>query len=180
MKSRARKIWTAMTAVIAFSLSTAFAADTSIASFDLVSNVPTVFSVTAVGQPGDLDLTPNVTVNNRLIGLLKFKYNVNVASITIASSTLSGGPEAVSGAVYNFQGGFKVAVGAPCSSVDPTYNTPFVLTNAGTDVKSAGSATLATGVEESCAVTASWRGTNVALPLAGTYKMSVRITMISI
>ncbi len=156
----------------------AFAADTAIASFDLVSNVPTIFSVTAVGQPGDLDLSPNVIVNNRLIGLLHFKYNANIASLTISSSTPSGGPEGASGA-YNFQGGFKVAVAAPCVSVDPAFNTPFTLTNIGTDIKSVASTALVSGVEENCSVTASFKGTNVALPLAGVYTLSVKVTMIS-
>lgn len=179
MNSKVKKFWTAVMGVIALSMPSAFAADTVIASLDLVSNVPAVFSVVAVGQPGDLDLSPNVVVNNRLLGQLNFKFNENVASLTISSSTLSGGPEAVSGAAYVFQTGFKVAISAPCSAVDPAYNTPFILTNAGTDIKSIGSAALVNGIEESCGLTASYKGTSNSLPLAGVYKMSIKVTMIS-
>ncbi len=157
------------------------AADIAIASFNLSGTVPAIFSITTLGLPGDLDLTPNVTVNNRRIGLLHFKYNINVASITISSDTASGGPEATSGAVYNFQGGgFQVSVDNACASVDPAYNTPFTLTNAGTDIKSPLSAALVnSGIEEDCEVFGSWQGTNAALPLAGVYKLAVTITMTS-
>jgi hypothetical protein len=166
--------------IIFLFIPSAFGADTSIAEVEITSNVPVVFSVTARGQPGDLDLSPNVIVNNRLIGLLHFKYNVNVASLTISSSTASGGPVATSGAVYNFQGGFKVSIPAPCASVDPSFNTPFILSNAGTDVKSIGSTALTAGIEEDCSVAASWKGTNVGLPLAGVYKLSILVTFTSI
>jgi hypothetical protein len=159
-----------------------FAADTAIATFNVSGTVPTFFSVTARGMPGDLDLTPNVTVNNRRLGLLHFKYNMSMASLTISSSTASGGPEALSGAVYNFQGsGFGVSVDAACTSVDATYNTPFTLSNAGTDIKSALAAALVTnGIEEDCEVYGSWQGTNASLPLAGVYAMSVLVTMVSL
>ena len=154
------------------------AADTSIASFNISGTVPTYFSVTTRGMASDLDLTPNVTVNNRRIGLMHFKYNANVASLTISSSTASGAPEGASGA-YNFQGGFKVSVGAGCTSVDVAYNTPFVLTGVGTDIKSVASTALANGVEEDCDLLASWRGTNQSLPLAGVYSLNINVTMIS-
>jgi hypothetical protein len=158
---------------------TAFAADTAIASFNVSGTVPTFFSVTTRGLPGDLDLTPNVTVNNRRIGLLHFKYNANVASLTVSSSTPSGGPEGISGA-YSFQGGgFKVSIAAGCTTVDAAYNTPFILTAAGTDVKSIASTTLATGIEEDCDLNATWRGTNQALPLAGVYSLNINVTMVS-
>lgn len=158
-----------------------YAADTAIAYFNISGTVPTVFSVTTRGVPGDLDLTPNVTVSRRRIGLMHLKYNVNVASLTISSDTASGGPESTSGAVYNFQGaGFQVEFDAACASVDPAYNSPFTLTNVGTDVKSPLAANLVTtGIEEDCEVLASWQGTAAAIPLAGVYKLSVTITMIS-
>ncbi len=158
--------------------SSVLAADTTITSLNLSGTVPTYFSVTPRGMAGDLDLTPNVTVNNRRIGLLHFKYNANVASITVGSSTPSGGPEGPSG-TYNFQGGFKVSIGAGCFSVDPAFTTPFVLTAGGTDVKSAGSTALVAGVEEDCDVLASWRGSNVAIPLAGVYSLNINVTMVS-
>lgn len=52
--------------------------------------VPTYFSATLRGQPGDLDLTPRVTVSNRTIALIHFKFNENVQSLVISSSTASG------------------------------------------------------------------------------------------
>lgn len=160
---------------------TSFAADTAIAYFNISGTVPTFFSVSARGLPGDLDLTPNVTVNNRRIGLLHFKYNVSIASLTISSDTASGGPETSGGAVYNFQGGgFGVSFDPACTTVDPTYNTPFTLTNAGIDVKSALAAALTTtGIEEDCEVYASWQGTSAKLPLAGVYSLSITVTMVS-
>jgi hypothetical protein len=168
-----------LVAIIIFSTTpTAFAADTSIAGFNISANVPQFFSATTRGVPGDIDLSPNVVVNNRRIGLVHLKYNINVASLTISSNTASGAPQA-GGVAYSFQGGFKVAIAAGCASVDPTYNTPFVLTAAGTDVKSALSAALVTGIEEDCDITASWVGTSSKLPLAGIYSMTVNVTMTS-
>jgi hypothetical protein len=156
----------------------AYAADTAIAAFNVSGTVPTFFSVTVRGLPGDLDLTPKVTVNNRRIGLLHFKYNANIASLNVSSSTASGGPEGPSGS-YDFQGGFKVAIAAGCATVDAAYNSAFVLTAGGTDVKSAASSALTTGVEEDCDLSASWKGTNQALPLAGVYTLNINVTMVS-
>ena len=51
--------------------------DTSIALLNLSGSVPEVFSVTARGLPGDLDLTPNVVVVNRLIGILHLLDSLN-------------------------------------------------------------------------------------------------------
>lgn len=159
---------------------TANAADTAIATLNISGNVPTVFSVTARGIPGDLDLTPSVSVSNRLLGLLHMKYNVDMASLTIKSSTANGVP-ANGGTDYGFgAGGFKVAVTAGCASVDATYNTAFTLTAAGTDIKSAAAAALTAGVEEDCSLTASWDGTTSTLPLAGKYSMVITVTMVSI
>ena len=88
-------------------------ADTSTASFNISGTVPSYFSVSTRGIASDLDFSPNVIVNNRRIGLMHFKYNMNVASLTIASSTASGQPEGTTG-TYSFQGGFKVAIAAGC------------------------------------------------------------------
>lgn len=157
---------------------TVFAADTAVATFNISGTVPTFFSVSARGLPGDLDLTPKVIVNNRRIGLMHFKYNANIATLTIASSTASGGPEGPSG-TYDFQGGFQVSIGAGCSTVDAAFNAPFLLTAAGTDVKSPLAAALVAGIEEDCEVFASWRGTNQSLPLAGVYALNITVTMVS-
>jgi hypothetical protein len=158
------------------------AADEAIAYFNISGTVPAIFSVTSRGVPGDLDLSPNVTVNNRRIGLLHFKYNIDVATLLISSNTLSGGPETSSGAVYNFQGsGFQISFDGTCATVDPSYYTPFTLTNAGVDVRSAAAGALVlSGVEEDCEVFASWQGTIATLPLAGVYSLSVTVTMTSI
>ncbi|MGZ3746019.1 MAG: hypothetical protein ACXWRE_01710 [Pseudobdellovibrionaceae bacterium] len=179
MKFIEQKLLSLILAFIFLLRPTAFAADTTIASFNVSGTVPTFFSATARGLPGDLDLTPNVVVNNRRLGLIHFKYNANVASLTISSNTPSGGPEGTGGA-YDFQGGgFKISVAAGCATVDPAYNAPFVLTAAGTDVKSVASTALVTGVEEDCDLFASWRGTNRSLPLAGVYSLNISVTMIS-
>lgn len=154
-------------------------ADTAVALINVSANVPTIFSVTARGLPGDLDLTPNVIVNRRTLGLFHFKYNSDVVSLTISSDTLSGGPEA-SGVPYSFQGGgFKVSIETGCQSVDASYNLPFTLSNTGTDIKSALSAALITGIEEDCALMASWTGTSQTLPKAGKYSMGITLTMVS-
>lgn len=167
-------------ALLILSTSPLRAADTSIAIFRISGSVPTFFSVTARGMPGDLDLTPNVQVRDRLIGLMHFKYNANIATLTIASNTTSGFPEDSGGGAYSFgAGSFKVAVGAGCQSVDTTYNTPFALTNAGTDIKSVFSTALTQGLEEDCELRASWDGTTAAFPLAGIYSLSITVTMVS-
>ncbi len=157
-------------------------ADTAIAIFDLSGTVPAIFTASVRGLPGDLDLSPNVTVNNRRLGLLHLKYNINVASLIVASSTASGGPESTTGAVYTFQGsGFQVSVNPACVSVAPAYHSPFTLTNAGIDIHSALSGNLVlSGIEEDCEVMASWQGTSQALPLAGVYKLGITVTMTSL
>lgn len=181
LRAKLRHIFRFVAAVIMMFPAGSFGADTSIAVIELSGTVPTVFSVTTRGLPGDLDLTPKVVVDKRRIGLLHFKYNVNVATMVISSDTLSGGPESTSGAAYVFAGaGFQVSFDATCTSVAPAYNSPFTLTNTGTDVKSAlASALINSGIEEDCEVLASWQGTTSSLPLAGVYKLGVTITMTS-
>lgn len=180
MRSACILIRALITLILAFQPAS-YAADTAIAMFELSGTVPSVFSVTTRGLPGDLDLTPNVTVNNRRIGLMHLKYNVNVASLTISSNTASGGPESTSGVAYTFQGaGFQISIEPGCASVDATYNSPFTLTNMGTDIKSTlAGALINSGIEEDCEVLASWQGTSSKLPLAGVYKLAVTVTMVS-
>ncbi len=157
-----------------------FAADTSIATMNLSGDVPTVFSVTARGYPGDLDLSPNVVVNDRLLGTFHLKYNVNIASLTLKTDTASGVPEKTGAVAYSFGTTFKVKFSA-CSSVIAANQALFSPTQAGIDVKSATAAALTTsGVEEDCDLSASWGGTAVTLPLAGKYSMTFTLTMISI
>lgn len=157
------------------------AADTSVATMNVSANVPVVFSVISRGVPGDLDLTPNSVVNNRTLGLFHFKYNANVASMTIKSDTASGVPED-GGTAYDFAAAtpFKVAITAGCSSVAAAYNAPFALTQVGTDIKSLTAAALTSGIEEDCELTGTWGGTTTALPLSGKYSLSITLTMVSI
>jgi hypothetical protein len=156
--------------------------DTAIASINLSGSVPEVFSVTARGLPGDLDLTPGVIVNDRLIGILHFKFNENAASITIASSTASGGPENAFGA-YSFGTAFTVGVVGACTALDTAaLASPGVaLTIAGADYKSvAANPLVGNGIEEDCQLAASWGGTAATLPLAGVFSMSVTVTMVAL
>lgn len=156
--------------------------DTAIASLNLSGSVPEVFSVTARGLPGDLDLTPGVIVNDRLIGILHFKFNENAASITIASSTVSGGPESVSGA-YSFGTAFTVGVLGACTALDTVVlaSPGVALSNVGADYKSlAANPLVGNGIEEDCQLAASWGGTASSLPLAGVFSMSVTVTMVAL
>ena len=156
--------------------------DTSIASINLSGSVPEVFSVTARGLPGDLDLTPNVVVNNRLIGILSFKFNESAQSIKISSSTASGGPENA-GIAYTFATSFKVNVVGACTALDTVAlaSPGVVLLVAGTDYKSAAANPLVgSGIQGDCQLAASWVGTAAALPLAGVFSMSVTVTMVAI
>jgi hypothetical protein len=178
------KIKIALSIAILFLGQSTFAGsgDTSIATINLSGSVPEVFSVTARGLPGDLDLTPNVIVNDRLIGILSFKFNESAASITIASSTASGGPE--NGAVaYTFGTAFTVGVVGACTSLDTVaLASPGVaLTIAGADYKSAAANPLVgNGIQEDCQLAASWGGTAASLPLAGVFSMSVTVTMVAL
>ncbi len=162
--------------------------DTAIGSLNISGNVPAVFSVTTRGIPGDLDLTPGSIVIQRLIGILHFKFNEDAASITIASSTASGGPEDGGGNAYSFGTAFSVSVPGTCNSLDLTalgLPAGVVLTPAGTDYKSSVAADLTTnvpvgGIEEDCQLGASWTGTSTSLPLAGVYSMSITVTMVAL
>lgn len=157
--------------------------DTSVATLHLSGVVPTYFHVTAYALTDGMDLTPKVIVNNRAIGLLHFKYNQNVGSITVSSSTVSGAPEDAANNAYAFGGGtgFRVSFSAGCVSVDAAYNTPFLLTQAGTAVQSVASGTLTTsGIEEDCTLFATYQGTTANLPMGGLYTMDLYITMIAL
>lgn len=151
--------------------------DTSIAVINLSGSVPEVFSVTARGLPGDLDLTPNVVVNNRLIGILHFKFNESAASITIGGS--------VGGVGYTFASPFSISTPA-CTSLDNTvtgldFAGGGVALGAAVDYKSAAAGALVgNGIEEDCQLVASWGGTAAALPLAGIVTVTVTVTMIAL
>lgn len=185
MKFRGNILQIVLAMMLAFVNTQVFAADTSIATLNLSGNVPAVFSVTARGYPGDLDLTPSASVSNRVLGILHFKYNVNVATITIASSTANGVPATAGGVDYPFGAtGFTVATPS-CTSLNATFAAGVTLSNAGTDYGSATAKDLTasnpdSGIEEDCQITASWSGTTASLPLAGVYSMTITVTMVSI
>lgn len=156
--------------------------DTAAATLNISGNVPAVFSVTARGLPGDLDLTPNSVVKDRLIGILHFKYNENAASIKIGTDTASGTPEQA-GTAYSFGSAFKVGYTGTCQSLDATtfgVSGGVVLAqNPGTDYKSTLAGALTDGIEEDCQIVGNWGGTTAVLPLAGVYSMTITVTMIS-
>jgi hypothetical protein len=181
---RELKIMIAMFAIM-FQLVAPFAmaADTAQGTMNISGNVPVVFSLTTRGIPGDLDLTPNVIVNDRLLGIVHLKYNVNMAHLYMYSDTATGVPYN-GGTAYAFGTAFKFKIpAAGCTSVLGTYNALFTITSGATatDIMAplvAGA--LTTGLEEDCQITASWGGTAAVLPLAGKYAMTVTFTMISI
>ncbi len=156
-------------------------ATTSVANITVVGYVPSVFSVRSIGQQVELDLSPGITVSNRTIGLLSFKYNENVQSLTFASDTPSGLPEDSGGNPYNFggSGDFLISIRPGCDTVDAAYYAAFPLTSTGVDVKSALSSSLTTGIQEECEVLASYVGTSTTLPMAGRFEMNIVVTMTS-
>jgi hypothetical protein len=166
--------------------STAMAADTSIATLIMSGNVPTVFSVTTRGLPGDLDLTPGVIVNDRLIGIMYFRYNVNIATIFLTSTSATGTP--MNGAnAYPAGTAFTYKFSAGCNAVNNTGEANFSIA-LGTSpalVPIAGEqpATVGHGFDEECQLTSSWGGQTLGagqIPLAGKYTQTLTLTMVSI
>lgn len=155
---------------------------TSITNISVVGVVPSFFSVTSAAQVTELDFGSAASAYNRVIGILRFKYNENVQSLDISASTASGLPEDSNGVPFQFgAGGFQVAFNSGCVTVDPAYTVPFTLTNAGVDVKSALAAALMNqGVEEECQLLATYTsGLSGPLPRAGRFSMNIVVTMIS-
>ncbi len=178
---RSVKVFLAMVAAIMQLVGPyAYAADSAQGTMNISGNVPVVFSLTTRGYPGDLDLSPNVSVVDRLIGIIHVKYNVDLATLNMASNTTSGSPENASNVAYDFDvaWGFKFLA---CTTVDATYEANFTISNVATDIKdSATTTSLTNGVEEDCKLTAKWGGTTSSLPLAGVYSMTITFTMTSI
>ena len=105
--------------------------DVAIGTLNISGNVPVIFSLSVRGLPGDLDLTPGVTVTDRLLGIVHFKYNVDIASLALTSNTASGVPENSSNTAYPFAGvGFKFKFGA-CTSVVAAGKANFSIVAAG-------------------------------------------------
>src|SRR5262249_46367156 len=123
-----------------------------------------------------------------LLGIIHFKYNVDVASLALTSSTTTGLPENSSGAAYPFgAAGFKFKFGT-CTSVAAAGKADFSIAAAGTsDNLEAAAAqqpsTLGYGLEEDCDLVASWAGSTIVsghLPLADKYSQTLTLTMTSI
>lgn len=153
----------------------------SIATISMSGDIGPVFQLTAFSISGDIDLSAQIIVTNRTVGMLHLKYNVNMASFTLKSVETSGLLEK-SGTPYVFGATpFQISVG-PCSSIDPAKVplTPAQLAAGVTDIKSAASAALTGGVEEDCSVKTTYSGTNAGSSLSGTYSMTINVTMTSI
>src|SRR5262249_40928929 len=160
--------------------------DTSIASVQMSGNVPTVFSVTARGLPGDLDLTPGVIVNDRLIAIFHFKYNEDIASLLLTSTSANGAPKNgatayPAGTAFTYKFGVcqavKDAVGEVAFSIAAGTSADFV------EVAGQQPSGLGYGIEEDCQLTASWGGQAIVaghIPLAGVYSETLTLTMVSI
>jgi hypothetical protein len=164
----------------------AFAADTSIAGLSLSGNVPMVFSVVARGIPGDLDLTPGVIVNDRLLGIFHFKYNNDIATIVMTSDSATGTP--MTGATaYPAAVAFTYKFSAGCTPIKAAGEAAWSIA-AGTSIDFTEAAAAQPllqghGFEEDCDLTASWGGQTLGigqLPLAGRYSMTLTLTMVSI
>ncbi len=163
-------------------------ADVAIGTLNISGNVPVIFSLTVRGLPGDLDLSPGVTVTDRLLGLIHFKYNIDIASLALTSSTASGVPENSANVAYPFSGvGFKYRFGT-CTSVVAAGQANFSIVAAGTSdnlqaLAASQPSTLGYGIEEDCELMASWGGATIAsgqLPLADNYSQTLTLTMTSI
>lgn len=186
MNSKIKLLVASLFAAMQVLTSSAFAADTSIASLHMSGNVPTVFSVTARGLPGDLDLTPGVIVTDRLLGIFHFKYNVDIASLVLTSDSATGTPmngttayPASTAFTYKFSTcqAVKDAVGETDFSIAANTSADMV------EVAAQQPSTLGFGIEEDCMLTASWGGQAIVtgqIPLAGRYHQTLTLTMISI
>lgn len=175
-------------AIVSYFLVRVASADTAIGTINISGNVPVIFSLTIRGLPGDLDLTPGVTVTDRLLGIVHFRYNVDVATITLTSSTASGVPENSANQAYSFGGvGFKFKFGA-CTSIVAAGKADFDITTGGTSdnlqaLAASQPSTLGYGIEEDCDLVASWGGATITsgqLPLADKYSQTVTLTMTSL
>lgn len=177
----------AMFAALNVGVPTAMAADTSIATIQMSGNVPTVFSVTARGLAGDIDLTPGVIVNDRLIGIFHFKYNVDIATLFLTSDSATGMPTTAGGTAYPAATAFTYKFSTGCSAVNATGEAAFSIaastSPALVPIAAEQPSTLTYGVIEDCQLTASWVGQAMAgghIPLAGVYSQLLTLTMVSI
>lgn len=172
------------TAALAAALNPALLqADVSSGSLQLSGSVPEIFSLQVRGVPGDLDLSPNVQVTDRLLGIFHLKYNIPVASIILSSSAGATGLPTLNGAGATAAPfAVPMAYTVTCGSVGVS-GTGLTAANLGlgaTNINAAAANVVTTnGFEEDCPLTASWTGTAGVLPVAGSYSMTITITMTS-
>jgi hypothetical protein len=120
-----------------------------------------------------------VKVTQRPIGTVSFKYNQDVAGISISSSTESGSPESQNTA-YQFQQPFTVGLQGPCQSLNTKTlsNNGVQLNTNGTELKSKLAGQLnQTGIDEECVLTANWTGGATSKIEPGVYSMNVQVTI---
>lgn len=175
--------------VLIFAPAKVGAAPSDVTQGDLTisGSVPEIFNLQIRGVPGDLDLSPNVVVNNRPLGLIHLKYNIPLASFIIKSDSATGLPTLNGAGVTTapFSTNMTITV-LGCSSVDAVNGTNITPANLGSgafDIKTTAAgffgAGFTQGIEEECQITASWVGTNTAIPLAGRYSMVLSVIITS-
>ena len=149
------------------------------ASIHLSGYVPEVFALSTKSLNGDLDLIPNAKVTQQPIGTVSFKYNQDIAGVSISSDTASGAPENQNES-YQFQAPFTVGIQGPCQ----TLNTHTIskkgikLNSEGTELKSQIAAQLnQSGIDEECILTANWTGGKTRTVKPGVYSMNVQVTI---
>jgi hypothetical protein len=157
-------------------------ADVSSGTLELSGSIPEIFSLQVRGVPGDLDFSPNVVVNDRLLGIFHLKYNIPVASIILSSDSATGLPTLNGAGATAVPLGTDMTYTVTCGSVGAS-GTGLTAVNLGagaTNINAAAANVETTnGFEEDCPLTASWVGTAGVLPVAGSYSMTITITMTS-
>lgn len=157
--------------------SNAFAAsDSATATVNLSGNVPVVFSLTALGIPGDIDFTPGASVNNRVLALLHLKYNESMTTLKVSSvaGNFKNGATAYNWAAAGGTAPVLSVDGACTSITSASFVWP--ITALGTDISSAGAKALTAGKDEYCQLQGTWVVPTVS-PLAGVYALDVTFTM---
>lgn len=167
-----------LSVLFAPALALAVISDVSTGTLQISGYIPEIFSLQVRGVPGDLDFSPKVVVNNRLLALIHLKYNIPVASFELRSSTVSGLPENSQSAPVPLATPMSYLV--TCISAVSTP-TPASVMYAGVDIKSAETLLLdGLGIEEDCRLTASWTGTDsTRIPAAGIYSEVLTLSITS-
>lgn len=164
-------------------------------SFVVTGVVPSVVSLSTQAFSQNLDLKPGMKIMKHPIGNLHFRYNEEIAGITLASSTNSGSPENKennSGLHSNsyssaFTRPFKISITGACRSLDTHELSPGItLIPEGDDYKSLRSNELSSsffhseGIDEDCQLAASWNTKKQSSLVHGVYSMDIIITMVAL